>query len=168
MKPLIQTLNNGMSDKRDAYELSGVLSDVYNRFRSCCLQTATLAIVGAGNAGAKTTTASYYTVEGILRTIAASTNLPALTGINIAQNKVNVAVFTVDKAGTIRVQAGTAAATLPGVRFPELEPTRAVIGILIIAPTSAAFVGGTTALDGTAANTVYISPIGPFDPSATV
>ena len=94
--------------------------------------------------------------------------MPALTGINITQNNFNVVIFSVDKAGTTYVQAGTQASTLPGVRLPELLATRAVIGLLVINPTSAGFTGGTTALDGTAANTVYISPVGTFDPSATV
>lgn len=168
MRPLIQTLNAGISDKREAYELSRILGDIYNRLRSVALTTAGLVINGAANAAARTgASITYVIAEGKPLSIAANTVLPAFTG-TVANNTVCPYVFTVDKTGTTYIQKGTAGATLASAVFPELDPSRAILGVVIIAPTSGTFTGGTSALDGTAANAVYISPVGVWDPSAIV
>ena len=164
----LQSIINALSDKRDAYELSKALSDLYNRMRSVALTTAGLVIKAAASPTVKTgASITYLIVEGKPISIAASTDMPALTG-TVATNTVCPYVFTVDKSGTAYVHKGTAGATLAASRFPELAANRAIIGVVIIAPTVGTFTGGTSALDSTAANAVYISPIGAWDPSATV
>ena len=170
MRNLTQTTNT-LSDKRDGYELQRLLQDVYNRFRSCALTTAGLIIKAGGGTIPKTgAAASYYIAEGKTVTIAAGVDMsPVLTSANNITNvSDNIFVWSVDKDGTTYLQQGTTGTTLGTVRWPELDPTRAVIGAIHVAPSSGNFVGGTSALDGTLANTVYISPVGPFDPSANV
>lgn len=167
MRALTVTANS-LSDKRDGYELQRVLQDVYNRMRSVMLTTAGLVIKAGASPIAKTgASITYYTAEGVTRSIAASTDMPAFTG-TVANALFCPYVFSVDKAGTTYVQQGTAGASLQGMKYPELDPTRATIGIVIINPTVGTFTGGVSALDSTAANAIYISPIGAFDPSATV
>jgi hypothetical protein len=167
MRVLTSTIN-AMSDKRDAYELQRVLQDVYNRFRSVALTTAGLVINGAANPAARTgASITYFSVEGKPLSVAANTVLPAFTG-TVANALFCPYVFTIDKSGTTYIQQGTAGATLAASRFPEIAADRAIVGVVIINPTVGTFTGGTSALDSTAANAVYISPVGAWDPSATV
>jgi Lhr-like helicase len=51
---------------------------------------------------------------------------------------------------------------LAGVKFPEFPEGKTLVGFLIITHSST-FTGGTTALD--TATTVYVSPVGAFDPN---
>lgn len=167
MRVLTSTMNQ-MSDKRDGFELQRILQDVYNRIRSVALTSAGLVIKAASSAVAKTGAAiTYLIAEGVQQSIAAGTDMPAFTG-TVANGLYCPYVFSIDKAGTTYVQQGTSGASLAAMRYPELEPTRAVVGIVVIHPTVGSFTGGTSALDSTAANAVYISPVGMFDPSATV
>jgi len=98
----------------------------------------------------------------VLVTIAGSTDMPSLAGINISAGAYNVACFFVDSAGATTVLAGTQGATLAAVQFPQFPVNKALIGFLIITYASA-FTGNTTPLD--TATTVYVSPLGAFDPT---
>jgi hypothetical protein len=89
--------------------------------------------------------------------------MPALTGINAGAGKFQVACFFIDSAGVVTALGGTQGATVGGVVFPEFPKNKALVGFLIITYASA-FTGGTTALD--TATTVYVSPLGAFDPTA--
>lgn len=170
MRNLTQTTNT-LSDKRDGYELNRLLQDVYNRFRSVATSTAGLVKKAGSSALVKTgAAATNLVVEGRMVSIAAATDMPALVG-TVSNAAFNIYVFSVDKAGTTYVQFGTEGSTLAAVRWPELDPTRATIGYLIINPTGTGdFVGGTSALDDVTIvpNAVYASPTGAFDPSANV
>jgi hypothetical protein len=94
--------------------------------------------------------------------ITAATTLPALTGINFSAGNFQVACFFVDGAGTVTALGGTQGATLGAVVFPQFPVKKALVGFLIITYASP-FTGGTTPLD--TATTVYVSPLGAFDPT---
>jgi hypothetical protein len=101
-------------------------------------------------------------VGGRLVTIAADTDMPALTGLTIAANSFNVACFFVNAGGTVSVLFGTPGTAIAAVTFPDFPRDRALVGFLLITHSST-FTGGTTPLD--TATTVYVSPVGAFDPT---
>jgi hypothetical protein len=149
-----------------ASALRKILEPMVDRYSSQPLTSAGLVIHGAGSALAKTGSSDFYaSVQGSLVKVAASTDMPALTGINATAGNFTVAAFFVDVGGTVTVVGGTQAATLGAVVFPALPKNKALIGFLIITYAST-FTGGTTALD--TATTVYVSPLGPFDPTVLV
>jgi hypothetical protein len=130
------------------------------------LSSAGLAINGAGATFAKIGAAPFYVcVKGKLLVIPAGTAMPALTGVAIPAGQYNVACYFVDSGGLLTMAAGTPASTLASVKFPEFPVGKALIGVLVIT-NAGAFVGGTTPLD--TATTVYLSPMGGFDPTALV
>lgn len=140
-------------------------------FRALGRSVATVAVRGAGLeiAGAASTLAQIgststfvATVNGRLVTVAAGVDMPALTGLVIAANSFNVACFFINGAQVVTVAFGTAGTTVGGVRFPDFPVDLALVGFALITHT-ATFTGGTTALD--AATTVYVSPVGAFDPT---
>jgi hypothetical protein len=88
--------------------------------------------------------------------------MPALSG-SITAAYYNVFCFFVDSAGTLTSAMGREGASLAAVDFPDFPLGKALVGYLVVTYASA-FVGGTTALD--TATTVYVSPIGPFNPNA--
>ena len=156
----------GIHDRRDAYQLRRIMKSPINALSSQPLTSAGLVIHGAASLVAKTGAAAFYAVaNGVLVTIAAATDMPALTGINAPAGGYNVACFYIDSASVVTALGGTSAATLGGVIFPTPPDGKALVGFLIITYASA-FTGGTTALD--TATTVYVSPLGAFDPSALV
>ena len=144
-------------------ELTVALKAMADRLSSQPLATAGLVIKAASNTLAKTGATAYHaTANGKLVTIAASTDMPALTGLTITANSFNVACFFIDSAGTVTALFGTEATTRAGVKFPEFPENKALVGFLIITHSST-FTGGTTALD--TATTQYVSPVGAFDPN---
>lgn len=156
----------GVSAAATASSLRQILYPLVDRYSTQPLRTAGLVISSGGATVAKIGAADFYaSVGGVLVKIAASTDMPALTGITITAAKFNVVCFYVDVAGTVTALAGTQGATLGAVVFPVPPIKKALVGFLIITYAST-FTGGTTALD--TATTVYVSPLGPFDPSALV
>jgi hypothetical protein len=155
-----------LDSKKDAVNLAKVLGDIYNRLSSVTLKTGTLAI-SATTTLAKTTNATILSAQGIIRSFAAA-DLPVLSGI-ITTGYQNVAVFSVDKAGTAYTQMGTQATTLAGVKFPNVPSTRAVLGFVIIAnATGSDFTCNTTALSAVSVTTTYVDTLGAFDPNAVL
>lgn len=125
-----------------------------------CIMAPAPVIKAGGSALAKTgATATVAKVGGVLVNIAASTDLTALTGLNITANYFNAVLWTVDAAGTVTANFGTEATTLAGVVLPTITGGLAVIAGAYITHSSA-FTGGTTALD--TATTVYFSTQGPW------
>lgn len=146
--------------------IRAVVDPLADRYSSQPLTTAGLVIKAGGSALAKTGSAAFYaSVQGKLVTIAGSTDMTALTGLVITATFFNVAAFFVDTAGTVTVAFGTQGATLGAVVFPQFPQGKTLIGFLIITYAST-FTGGTTPLD--TATTVYVSPLGPFDPTVIV
>lgn len=159
-----------ITDKSLAYNLRLLLEPLFSRTRSCMLSTAGLVIKVGGSTLAKTGAITvHYIADGVKGRIVSSTDMPALTGLNIANGKWNVIVFTVDKAGTVRAQIGKRDATTEaGIQWPELDQRRAIVGMIVINAATGAFTGGTTPLDDATLAVQYISPIGSFDPSVKI
>lgn len=140
-----------------------VVFPVADKYSSCALNSAGLVIKAGGSALAKIGASDFYAVaNGVIVKIAASTDMPALTGLNIGAGKFNVYCFFVDSAGTTSVAMGTEGATVGAVKWPQFPEKKAHIGTLLVTYASA-FTGGTTPLD--TATTVYINSLGAFDPT---
>lgn len=157
---------NQMCDKRDARNMYLLLEPLYQRLRSVALSNAGLEI-SVTTTQVRNGNLFHYIAEGIKRRITADTDLPELEG-TVANTKFNVFVFTVDKAGELYVQMGGEGDTEATIVWPALDQTRAIIGMIIINPTSGNFVGGTTALNAAGLNVDYISPVGVFEPTASI
>jgi hypothetical protein len=157
----------GITDGLTQKALRSVMKPLVDRYSSQSLTSAGLVISAGGATTAKVGATDFYCVAtGVLVKVAASTALPALTGINILAGNFNVVCFFVNSAGTVVALGGTQAATLGGVIFPQSPDGQALMGFLIITYASA-FTGGTTPLD--TATTVYVSPaMGAFDPTVLV
>ncbi len=153
----------GLTNTSDAYALNRIVSPLGDRFSSQALSSAGLAIKAGGGVLAKIGAADFYAVAGgTLVTIAASTDMPALTGNTITAANFNVACFFVDSASVVTVAFGKQATAIAGVVFPQFPVRKALVGFLLITH-SATFTGNTTALD--TATTVYFNPVGAFDPT---
>lgn len=140
-----------------------VLRPICDRLSSQPLATAGLVIKAGGGILTKIGATAYHgIVKGKLVTIAAATDMPALTGLVITANKYNVAAFFIDSASTVTMRYGVEGTARADVKFPPIPEGQALVGFLIITH-SATFTGGTTALD--TATTQYVSPVGPFDPT---
>jgi hypothetical protein len=147
------------------FNLLEILGSIGDRFSSCAVSSAGLAIKAGGSALAKTGSAvTNLVANGIPVAIAGSTDMPALTG-TITAGSYNVYCFFIDSAGVATVAQGTEATTLAGVVFPPFPAGKALIGFLTVTYAST-FTGGTTPLD--TATTTYNSPTGAWDPSVLV
>jgi hypothetical protein len=127
------------------------------------LNTGALAI---GTAKAKVLIANtiYALIEGVLVKKASAEIV--LSG-TVAADAFNVYVLSINAAGTVSAQMGTAGATLGGVVFPTIADGSAVIGFVIVNPTGTGnFVGGTTELDDATVvpNAAYVDTPYPFLP----
>ena len=133
-----------------------------SRFNTQALTTAGL-VISATTTKAKTGAAVFYAiVGGRLVSIAAGTDMPVLTGLNITAGSFNVACFFIDSAGTVTARFGTEGTAIAAVKFPDFPLNQALVGFLLITYASA-FTGGTTVLS--TATTVYVSPLGAVDPT---
>jgi hypothetical protein len=132
------------------------------------LSSAGLVIKAGGGLLAKTGGSACQAIcAGVLRSIAAATDMAALSG-TVTNAKFNVYCFFIDSAGVLTSAMGVEGATLAAVVFPPMPANKACIGFVIINPTGAGnFVGNTTALDdaGVVPNAVYVSLQGGFDPN---
>lgn len=145
--------------------MRNILNPIGNKMASVMLTTAGLAIKAGGSALVKNGTACYGAANGGLFTIAANTDMPALSG-TVVNATFNVFVFAQDAAGTRTTTMGTAGATLKAVKLPEFAEKVCLIGMVIINPTGTGnFVGGTTALDDVTVvpTAAYVNFIGASD-----
>ena len=156
---------NTVGAMNDKLALVPVLSAIADRFSSQATTSAGLVI------SATTTTSKIGAVpfagvaNGVPVAIAAATDMPALTGLNITAAYFNVFCYFIDSASVVTVLQGTEGATLGAVRFPQFPVGKALVGYLVVTYASP-FVGGTTVLS--TATTVYVSPVGAFDPTITL
>lgn len=156
----------GILDHKRSYALYNIFLPLVDRYSSQPQTSAGLAISSGGATTAKTGSADFYaSVTGVLVKIVASTTMPVLTGNTITANSFNVFCFFVDSAGVVTLAAGTQGTTLAKVVFPQFPKGKSLVGYLIITH-SATFTGGTTPLD--TATTVYVNPLGAFDPTVLV
>lgn len=156
----------GVHDRSASRAIRASLTPLVDRMSSQPLRTAGLVIKAGGGVLTKIGAADYYGVAGgTLVTIAAATDMPSLAGITITATKFNAVCFFVDSASVVTVAAGTEGAAIGNIAWPQFPLKKALVGMLIITHSST-FTGNTTALD--TATTVYISPVGPFDPTVLV
>jgi len=166
-----------MADKRDGSLVLEMLKGLYDRLR--CQMTTTAGLVITATSGKKVpktgAAISYGIVKGQPFSIAAGVDMPALAG-TVTNAMFNVFCFFANKADEsltatdMESRMGIEAATMEAVKFPAFPEGKTLIGYIIINPTGTGnFVGNTTALDDAtvAPGTIYISPVGGFDPSAT-
>lgn len=162
---------SGVAAVRDREALLAVLKPIVDRYSSQMLSNSTLVIGSASKLVPKTGAAiSYGVVKSVPIDIAAGTVMPALVG-TVTNAKFNVYCFFVDSAETVTSAMGTEGATWAAVKFPPFPENKTLLGFVRINPTGTGnFVGGTTDLDDATVvpNAVYISPVGPFDPSALI
>lgn len=119
-----------------------------------------------GTAKAKVLIANtiYAYVEG---TLVKKTTAEIVLSGTVAADLFNVYVLSINSAGTVSAQMGTAGATIGAIVFPTIASGSAVIGFVIVNPTGTGdFVGGTTELDDATVvpNAVYINTPYPFLP----
>jgi len=171
MENTISQWVNALASEMDRVALRPMFVAIAHCLSTQSLTTAGLAIKTGGSAIVKTGAAAYYGLaKGILVTVAASTDMPALVG-SVANGAYNVFAFFINSEGVVTSQIGTPGSTLSRVRFPAIPGANAILGFVIIHPTgTGAFVGGTTALDDATVvpNAVYISTLGQFDPTVLV
>lgn len=149
----------------DKSALRLVLTPIGDRLSSQATSSAGL-VVGATNTTSQTGTVPFAGVaSGVPVAIAASTLMPALTGLNITAGSYNVFCYFVDAASVVTVLMGTEGTTLAKVGFPQFPQGKALVGYLVVTFASQ-FVGGTTPLS--TATTVYVSPVGSFDPTVLI
>ena len=155
-----------MASNLDKEALRPLFNAIADRMSSQATSTAGLVIKAGTSTLAKVGAAAFAGVaNGVPVAIAAATDMPALTGITITANRFNVVCFFIDSASVVTALAGSEGATLAAVKFPQFPDRKALVGYLVITHSST-FTGGTTALD--TATTVYVSPVGAFDPSITL
>lgn len=151
-----------------SYTLSDqALRNVLDSIANVSLSSAGLVIKAGGGVLVKAGTLSSVMANGVLVSIPANTDMPALVG-TVATATYNVFVFSVNSAGVFTTQMGTAGATLGAVVFPVIPVGNTIIGFVVIHPTgTGSFVGGTTALDDATVvpNAVYTNTTYPFNPN---
>ena len=156
---------NTVGAMNDKLGLLPLLSAMADRFSSQATSTAGL-LISATTTKAKIGAVAFAGVaNGVPVAIAAGTDMPALTGLNISAGAYNVFCYFVDSGSTVTVLQGTEGATLAAVKFPQFPVGKALVGYLVVTYASA-FTGGTTPLS--TATTVYVSPVGAFDPTITL
>jgi len=163
MAKTISTSVGGLADGG----VRSALTKLQSALTDTLLSTGGLAIKAGGGVLVKAATLCKAFVNGVLVSIAANTDMAALSG-TVVNATFNVFVFYINSAGTIATAMGTAGATLGAVVFPTIPADSAVIGFIIVNPTGTGnFVGGTTALDDATVvpNVVYVNTPYPFNPN---
>lgn len=136
-----------------------------DRMSSQATSTAGLVIKTGGSTLAKTGSAAFAGVaNGFPVAIAGGTDMPVLTVV-ITAAKYNVVCFFIDQASSVTAVNGVEGAAIVNIKWPPFPKKKALVGYLIITHSST-FTGGTTALD--TATTVYVSPVGAFDPTILI
>lgn len=157
----------GIASERDRAALRALLLPIVDRLSSQAHNSAALEITAGGGTTAQIGSGVTFqaVVQGISLTVAAGTDMPALPTGTITAGSFNIFAFFLDSAGTITSAMGTEGTTRALAKFPVFPEGKALIGYLVVTYAST-FTNGTTPLD--TATTVYVSPIGPFDPSLLV
>lgn len=169
MNDTITRYLSGVASERDRANLRAILAPIADRLSTQSVSSAGLVIGGTTKLTARTSASLVYyaVVRGIFLSKATSTEMAALVG-TVTNAAFNVYCFYIDAAGALTSAMGTEGATYALVKFPPIPEGKALIGWIGINPSGTGnFVGGTTALDdGTVTpNTIYVSNVGPFDPS---
>lgn len=143
--------------------LDRVLSGLVDRYSSQATATAGLVVGTVSNTTAKIGATAFAGVaKGVPVTIAADTAMPALSGDTQTAGYFNIYCFFIDADSVVTVAQGRQAPTLAGVKWPTFPANKALVGYLVVTYASP-FIPGTTPLS--TATTVYVSPVGAFDPT---
>lgn len=144
-------------------ELETMLSAIADRLSSQATASAGLEIAGTTTLAQVGASSTFHGVaDGVPVTIAAGTDMPALTGSTHTSAYFNVYCFFIDSASVVTVAQGTEGSTRAKVKWPPFPPKKALVGYLVITYASP-FIPGTTVLSD--ATTQYVSPVGAFDPT---
>ena len=156
----------GIVNATDRQTLRTLLAPIADRFSSQATSTAGL-LISATTTKAKIGAVAFAGVaNGVPVAIAAGTDMPVLTAANnISAGKYGIICFFIDSASVVTALSGTEGATLAAATFPAFPAGQCLVGYLVITYASP-FVGGTTVLS--TATTVYVSPVGAFDPTILV
>jgi hypothetical protein len=166
MQGTINRLASSLAENVGKSRQRRMLLALADRLSTQATSTAGLVIKTGGSALAKTGSVAFAgVVNGKPVAIAASTDMPALTGIDITAAYYRIVCFFIDQTSTVTAVGGGEAATLAAAKFPAFPQGKALVGYLVITYASA-FTGGTTPLD--TATTVYVSPVGAFDPTVVL
>ena len=145
--------------------MSALFDKLQRSTTSELLVSGALAIHGSASALAKFASTIYFMIDGQVYS-KTTADCAALVG-TVANAAFNVFVFSVNAAGTLATQMGTAGATLGAVVFPAVADGNVAIGFVIVNPTGTGnFVGGTTNLDDATVvpNAAYVNTVGDFFP----
>ncbi len=150
---------------RTRFALLEILASVIDRFSSCATSSAGLLISGTNTVAKTGSAVTTFVANGIAVSLAGSTDMPALTGLDITAGYFRHYCFFIDSAAVVTVAAGGEGATRAAATFPPFPQGKALVGYITVTYASA-FIGGTTPLD--TATTNYSSPTGAWDPSCLV
>lgn len=151
----------GVAGELTRSSLNAILRPIADRMSSQATSSAGL-VISATTTKAKIGAVAFAGVaKGVPVAIAAGTDMPALPG-TITAGSYNVYCFFIDSASVVTVKQGIEGTTLAKVKFPQFPEGQALVGYLVITYAST-FTGGSTVLS--TATTVYVSPVGAFDPS---
>jgi hypothetical protein len=164
LNTITQTLS-GAANESTRGALSTILLALGDRMSSQATSSAGLVISATTTKAKIGATAFTGIAQGVPVTIAAGTDMPVLTGMNISAGAYNVICFFIDRASTVTAAMGLEGTTLAKAVFPQTPQGKALVGYLVITYASP-FVGGTTVLS--TATTVYVSPVGAIDPTITL
>jgi len=103
----------------------------------------------------QTVAAAAYTVAGVFYALAATDNFWQLVGFDCTQDFFNICLLCIDDAAAMQIGIGTQAALLANVVLPDTPADSCVVAQVSVNPTTANFVGGTTALNAANVNAVY-------------
>lgn len=163
MQATITQMLGGLAGENQRIALGPILRAIGDRMSSQATSTAGL-VISATTTKAKTGAVAFAGVaNGIPVAIAAGTDMPVLTTANnISAGKFGIICFFIDNASTVTAVSGVEGATLALAKFPTFPEGKCLVGYLVITYASP-FIGGTTVLS--TATTVYVSPVGAFDPT---
>jgi hypothetical protein len=155
---------NGLPGSLIRDNLSKILRPIVDRFSSQATSSAGLVISTDTFTAKIGATPFQCTVRGVPVSIPAGTALASLPATyTISAGAWNVFCYFVDSAGTTSVLMGTQGATQAAVKFPQFPEGKTLIGYVLI-NAAGAFTGGSSAFSGATAS-IYVSPVGAFDPT---
>ena len=153
----------GIASGSERNALRQTLAPIADRMSSQATSTAGLVISVTTTTSKIGAVAFAGVAGGVPVAIAAGTDMTALTAANnISAGKFGIVCYFIDNASVVTAVSGNEGATLALATFPQFPAGKALVGYLVITYASA-FIGGTTVLS--TATTVYVSPVGSFDPT---
>lgn len=144
--------------------------DKITHVKNVALASAGMAIKTSSSALAKTVNAFNYTIDGNIIGAKGAGDLPALTGINVADGYTTCITVSINSSGTFSLTESIADQLTSGLTgiFPisalgVVPAGNALVGYIVIKnATGSVFTGGTTALDVSNLTVTYLNAVGGF------